>query len=140
MPITKLQFEMGIDAGIEALMVSLYDFLEEHQDTAYAEEELYKQFGVSDPGTYIDTSHLDIALQKVVETGAVAVTRDFSELGEVTPEVRAAVAVNPDSDLIPVARANGILTAVVFPRGGLVAGRGSVIRLDGWTWEETVWK
>ena len=71
MPITKLQFEMGIDAGIEALMVALYDFLEEHQDTAYAEEELYQQFGVSDPGTYIDASHLDIALQKVVETGAV---------------------------------------------------------------------
>ena len=71
MSITKLQFEMGIDAGIEALMVALYDFLEEHQSTAYAEEELYQQFGVSDPGTYIDTSHLDIALQKVVETGAV---------------------------------------------------------------------
>ena len=72
----------------------------------------------------------------LVETGSVAMTRDFSELGDVTPEVRAAVAVNPDSDLIPVARANGILTAMVFPRGGLVAGRGSVIRLDGWTWEQ----
>ena len=71
MPITKLQFEMGIDGGIESLMVALYDFLIEHTETAYAEEELYQQFGVSDPGTYIDTSHLDIALQKVVETGAV---------------------------------------------------------------------
>ena len=73
MPITKLQFEMGIDGGIESLMVALYDFLIEHQDTAYAEEELYQQFGVSDPSTYIDTSHLDIALQKVVETGAIEV-------------------------------------------------------------------
>ena len=71
MPLTKLQFEMGIDGGVESLMVALYDFLIEHQDTAYAEEELYQQFGVADPGTYIDTSHLDIALQKVVETGAV---------------------------------------------------------------------
>jgi hypothetical protein len=73
MPITKLQFEMGIDGGIESLMVALYDFLSEHQETAYAEEELYQQFGVADPGTYIDTSHLDIALQKIVETGAVEV-------------------------------------------------------------------
>ena len=72
----------------------------------------------------------------LVETGAVDVTRDYAELGDITPEVRAAVAVNPDSELIPVARANGILTAIVFPRGGLVAGRGSVIRLDGWTWEQ----
>ena len=71
MPITKFQFKMGIDGGIEALMIAVYDFLEEHQDEAYAEEELYQQFGVTDPGTYIDSSHLDIALQKVVETGAV---------------------------------------------------------------------
>jgi len=72
----------------------------------------------------------------LVETNAVDVTHDYAELGDITPEVRAAVAVNPDSELIPVARANGILTAVVFPRGGLVAGRGSIIRLDGWTWEQ----
>ncbi len=72
----------------------------------------------------------------LVETGAVGVTRDYSELGDITPEVRAAVAINPDTDLIPVARANGILTAMVFPRGGVVAGRSSVVRLDGWTWEQ----
>jgi imidazolonepropionase-like amidohydrolase len=72
----------------------------------------------------------------LIETSAVDVTHDYAELGDITPEVRAAVAVNPDSELIPVARANGILTAAVFPRGGLVAGRGSIIRLDGWTWEQ----
>ena len=72
----------------------------------------------------------------LVEIGSVSVTRDYSEYGRVTPEVRAAVAVNPDSDLIPVARANGILTAMIFPRGGLVSGRASAIRLDGWTWEQ----
>ena len=71
MPITKLQFEMGIDGGIEALMIAVYDFLQEHQDMAYAEEELYQRFGMTEPGTYIDSSHMDIALQKVVETGAV---------------------------------------------------------------------
>lgn len=72
----------------------------------------------------------------LVETQAVAVTIDHTEYGRVTPEVRAAVAINPDSDLIPVARASGILTALVFPRGGLVSGRCSTIRLDGWTWEQ----
>lgn len=69
------------------------------------------------------------------ETLSVPVTIDTTELGRFTPEVRAAVAVNPDSDLIPVARANGILTALVSPGGGLVSGRSSVMRLDGWTWE-----
>ncbi len=72
----------------------------------------------------------------LVETQSVRVTADYSEFGRITPETRAAVAINPDSDLIPVARANGILTAMVMPRGGLVAGRSSTIRLDGWTWAE----
>jgi imidazolonepropionase-like amidohydrolase len=72
----------------------------------------------------------------LTETGAVPVTNDHTELGSFTPEVRAAVAMNPDSDLIPVTRANGILTALVEPRGGLVAGRAAIVRLDGWTWED----
>ncbi len=71
----------------------------------------------------------------LTETGSVSVTHDHSEYGSVTPEVWAAVAVNPDSDLIPVTRANGILTAISMPRGGLVPGRASILRLDGWTWE-----
>jgi imidazolonepropionase-like amidohydrolase len=72
----------------------------------------------------------------LIETGSLSVTRDYAETGDVTPEVRAAVAINPDSDLIPVTRANGILTAMVSPRGGLVAGHSALIRLDGWTWEQ----
>ncbi len=71
MPISRLQFEMGIDAGIEALMVSVCDLLETNPDTAYSEEELYQLFTANAPGSYIDTSYLDIALQKVVELGAV---------------------------------------------------------------------
>jgi imidazolonepropionase-like amidohydrolase len=72
----------------------------------------------------------------LTETSAVDVTNDFRELGSFTSEVRAAVAVNPDSDLIPVTRSNGILTMMVTPRGGTVSGRASIMRLDGWTWEQ----
>ncbi len=53
-----------------------------------------------------------------------------------TPEVRAYVAVNPDSTVIPVARTNGILTAGVFPTGGALPGRASIIYTDGWTTED----
>ena len=72
----------------------------------------------------------------LIETGAVDVTHDHTEVGNLTPEVRAVVAINPDSDLIPVTRANGILSAGVFPSGGLVSGQPAVVRLDGWTWED----
>ncbi len=69
------------------------------------------------------------------ETGAVGVTLDYNEYGNVKPEVFAAVAVNPDTDLIPVARDSGILTFCAFPTGGLICGHASIMRGDGWTWE-----
>jgi len=72
----------------------------------------------------------------LIEIDAVRATRDYAEVGSITPEVRAAVAVNPDSMIIPVTRLNGILTAGVFPLGGSIPGRASVIRMDGWTWED----
>ena len=52
-------------------MVSVYDLLETNPDAAYSEEELYRRFTANAPGSYIDTSHLDIALQKVVELACV---------------------------------------------------------------------
>lgn len=70
------------------------------------------------------------------ETSAVRATLDHNEVGPMTPEVRAYVAVNPDSTVIPVARTNGILTAGVFPTGGALPGRASVIYTDGWTTED----
>ena len=72
----------------------------------------------------------------LTEIGAVRASRDFAEVGRVTPEVRAAVAINPDSTLIPVARSNGVLSFAAFPRGGALPGRASVMRADGWTWED----
>lgn len=93
---------------------------------------------------YVDASGLHVypglistdTYMGLTETSSIDVTNDHTEFGNIKPEVRAAVAVNPDSALIPVARANGILTAMVFPRGGLISGRGSTIRMDGWTWED----
>ncbi len=72
----------------------------------------------------------------LTEIGAVRATRDEREVGDLAAEVRAAVAVNPDSTLIPGARSNGILAFAAFPRGGLVPGRASVLAAEGWTWEE----
>lgn len=72
----------------------------------------------------------------LTEVGAVDMTQDLDEAGVLNPEVIAATAVNPDSWLIPVARRNGVLTCGVLPQGGLLPGRASVIRMDGWTWED----
>ncbi len=70
------------------------------------------------------------------EISSLSDPTDINEYGSETPEVRATVAVNPDSTVIPVSRSNGVLLAGVFPTGGLIPGRAGMIRLDGWTTED----
>ena len=82
----------------------------------------------------------------LTEINAVRATHDMRETLPMTPEVRAGTAINPDSTLLPVTRSNGILVAAIFPTArldltgdepkGLIPGRASVIRLDGWTTED----
>ncbi|MFM7134019.1 MAG: hypothetical protein ACKO0W_06865 [Planctomycetota bacterium] len=72
----------------------------------------------------------------LVETLQVEATDDRSEFGEFRPEAVPAVAINPDSDLLTVSRAAGILLSVSVPNGGIVGGTASAIRLDGWTPED----
>jgi imidazolonepropionase-like amidohydrolase len=74
----------------------------------------------------------------LTEIDSVRASRDVREVGfqGVSPEVRAATAVNPDSWLLPVTRSNGVLTCAVMPTGGAIPGRASVIRMDGWTVED----
>jgi imidazolonepropionase-like amidohydrolase len=83
------------------------------------------------PGLFASSTVLGLT-----EISSVRATNDYAERGDFTPEVRANVAVNPDSTLIPVTRLGGVLMAGVFPSGGRVSGRVSVMRLEGWTWED----
>ena len=63
-------------------------------------------------------------------------TQDLSEQGTYQPELLAAHVINPDSEALKVARAEGVLSALVVPSGGTFSGMGALINLDGWTWEE----
>jgi imidazolonepropionase-like amidohydrolase len=74
------------------------------------------------------------------EIGSVRETNDTTEIGDFKPQLRAAIAVNPSSEHIPVIRANGITAAIALPDGGIIAGQASLMRLDGWTWEEMAMK
>ncbi len=69
------------------------------------------------------------------EVGSVKATQDYEESGDINPNLLAQRAVNPDSELIPVARVNGIGLAISRPRG-LVGGQAALMRLDGWTYED----
>jgi imidazolonepropionase-like amidohydrolase len=69
----------------------------------------------------------------LTEIGSIAGSVDLAEIGGVQPDLKALTAVNPHSELIPVARANGITSVLVAPQAGTIAGESSLIRLDGWT-------
>ncbi len=74
----------------------------------------------------------------LVEIDAVRATVDGHEAGDFTPEVESWLAVNPDSELIPVARANGLTHFVPVPQGRLLAGTSGLVAARGWTTEEMV--
>jgi len=76
----------------------------------------------------------------LTEVSSVAGTNDSSELGEINPNARAEVAVNPHSNLIPVTRVNGITTVIAEPEGGIISGQSAMIQLSGWTPKEMVLK
>ena len=83
------------------------------------------------PGLIAPTTVLGL-----LEIDALRATRDTTEVGEYSADVSAWIAVNPDSELIPVARANGYTHAQVVPSGGTVSGYSGLIQLDGWTIED----
>jgi imidazolonepropionase-like amidohydrolase len=76
----------------------------------------------------------------LVEINSIRATIDGQEIGQLNPNVRAITAVNPDSEIIPVTRSNGVLLALAAPNGGLMSGRSGIIQLDGWTWEDMALK
>ncbi len=72
----------------------------------------------------------------LTEVGSVRQSNDYEEVGALNPNSRAAIALNPESELIPVSRANGVTTALAVPRGGRLSGLSVLFHLDGWTFED----
>lgn len=85
------------------------------------------------PGFFESNTNLSL-----VEVGAVQGTRDYSiaesqgpDADHVAAAFNVADGINPRSVLIPVNRAAGVTTVVTRPEGGLIAGQGAVIDLEG---------
>ncbi len=76
----------------------------------------------------------------LVEIGAARATVDFADIGQYNPNLRAIVAYNTDSDVIPTVRSNGVLLAQITPEGGTISGSSSVVQLDAWNWEDASYR
>lgn len=87
------------------------------------------------PGIIAPSSTLGLT-----EVDAVRSTNDYSDVGAILPNVRSAIAYNTDSKTIPTIRTNGVLLVQVTPRGGLISGTSSIMTLNGWNWEDALYK
>lgn len=67
------------------------------------------------------------------EVSAVSLTNDFNEIGDITPQMKALTAVNPNSVAIPVTRVNGVTSVIAAPTGGIFSGTAQLINLHGYT-------
>ena len=76
----------------------------------------------------------------ITEISAVRASNDYEETGTFKPHVRSLIAFNAESKIIPTIRSNGVLMAQVAPRGGRITGTSSVMKLDGWNWEDAAQK
>lgn len=79
------------------------------------------------PGIFNATTSLGL-----VEIGAVGETVDMTARGQgdgIFPSLRVWEGFNPASPLLQVTRNDGITTAGIVPRGGLIGGQGAVIAL-----------
>jgi len=76
----------------------------------------------------------------LTEIESVRATNDFQEVGGLNPHIRALIAYNMDSKIIPTVRCNGVLLTQICPRGGKITGTSSIMHLGGWNWEDAAVK
>jgi imidazolonepropionase-like amidohydrolase len=88
-------------------------------------------------GLHIYPGMIDSATEiGLTEIEAVREMSDISDIGLFKPQLRAATAVNPASEHIPVTRSNGITAVITSPGGGIIAGQSVLMHLNGWTMED----
>ncbi|WP_156925706.1 amidohydrolase family protein [Shewanella fidelis] len=74
----------------------------------------------------------------LVEVEMMRPSNDAYEVGFINPQLEAITAFNPDSEIIPTVRVNGITHAQVVPQGDGLAGQSALVSMDSWTIEDAL--
>ena len=83
--------------------------------------------GMIDAGTALGMAEIPLGANATV---------DNAEVGTMNANAKAIKGINPHSSHVNVTRVNGITSVFSFPSGGLIAGQGAVIDLNGSTQAE----
>lgn len=76
----------------------------------------------------------------IEEISGVPHSNDKLEEGDINPSLKTVFAFDTGSEHIPTLRFNGILFVESIRSGGLISGTSSLMELDGWNWQEAVYK
>ncbi|CAM3861471.1 amidohydrolase family protein [Rheinheimera salexigens] len=76
----------------------------------------------------------------LIEISAVRATNDSKEVTNTNPDIRAKVAYNADSEVIPTIRSNGFTHSMIYPAGAMLMGQSSLMQLDSWNYQDAVTK
>ncbi|MDC3252933.1 amidohydrolase family protein [Crocinitomicaceae bacterium] len=119
---------VGIENGEVRLVknVLAYSYNEQDWDTIIALNGAHIYPGFVAPNTTLGITEID----------QVRASHDFREIGIYNPHIRTQIAYNVESKIISTVRTNGVLIAQPTPRGGSISGSSSVMKLDGWNWED----
>ena len=79
-------------------------------------------------------------LNGLVEVNALRATRDYQEIGNFNPNLRAIIAYNTDSWVTPTVRSNGVLISQIRPQGGRIPGTSAIVQMDAWSYEDAIIK
>ncbi len=84
-------------------------------------------------GLWVYPGMIDAATSMgLVEVGQGAPgTVDTAEVGDLNPNAKAIISINPHSAHIAVTRVDGVTSAVSMPLGGLISGQAAIINLVG---------
>ncbi|WP_142785868.1 amidohydrolase family protein [Changchengzhania lutea] len=121
--------------GFENGKISIVDKLENTK----IDNSVYNVIDVSGKHIYPGFILLN-SLIGIEEISGVPHSNDRNEEGRINPNLNTAFAFKSDSEFLPVLRFNGILTVETAPRGGMVSGTSSVMKLDGRNWEESLYQ
>ena len=107
-------------------------------DTIIYDKQISQVFNIRDkhiyPSLILPNTTLGLA-----EIDAVRASRDEREVGVLNANVRSQIAYNTESIVVSTVRTNGILLAQVTPRGGLIGGTSSIMKLHGNNWKDATY-
>lgn len=112
-------------------ITEIFDLLLGDVDTSTYEEVIDATGKHIYPGFIASNSILGLT-----EIGAIRSSSDYRDVAGFNPNLRTITSYNTDSKITPTVRSNGVLTSQVVPRGGVISGTSSIVKLDAWNWED----